>query len=113
MRRNILDAIKRKLVGNKQVRFGEVVKFEPILHNKPRFSKCPWVDLADIEGRHDKATSKAAMTTWRFCATGVDGLEETSLMREVFEAWKPKPKPGELRSGVDSLGSCLNLLDSS
>ena len=110
MRRNILDAIKRKLVGNKQVHFGEVVKFEPILHNRPKFTQCPWVDLAEIEEGHDKETLQAAMRTWRFCATGVDGMEETCLMREVFEAWKPKPKAG---SCGDSLDSSLNLLDSS
>ena len=84
MRRNILEAIRRKLAGNKQVRFGEVEKLEPILHKRPKFTKCPWVDLAEIEEGHDKETLQAAMTTWRFCATGVDGLEETSLMREVF-----------------------------
>ena len=111
MRRNILEAIRRKLAGNKQVRFGEVEKLEPILHNRPKFTKCPWVDLAEIEEGHDKETLLAAMTTWRFCATGVDGLEETSLMREVFEAWKPKPKAGA--AGVDSLDSSLDSLDSS
>ena len=99
MRRNILEAIRRKLAGNKQVRFGEVEKLEPILHKRPKFTKCPWVDLAEIEEGHDKETLQAAMTTWRFCATGVDGLEETSLMREVFKAWKPKPKAGSCGGG--------------
>ena len=94
MRRNILNAIKQKLVGNKTVRFGEVEKFEPILHKKPKFSKCPWVDLAEIEESHDKETLQAAMRTWRFCATGLDGQEERSLMDDAFNAWKPKPKAG-------------------
>ncbi|CAL1143164.1 unnamed protein product [Cladocopium goreaui] len=92
MRRTILNAIKRKLVGNKTVRFGEVEKFEPILINKPKFSKCPWIDLAEIEERNDQATLRAAMRTWRFCATGLDGQEERSLMYDAFNAWKPKPK---------------------
>ena len=94
MRRTILNAIKRKLVGNKTVRFGEVEKFEPILINKPKFSKCPWIDLAEIEERNDQATLRAAMRTWRFCATGLDGQEERSLMYDAFNAWKPKPKAG-------------------
>ena len=54
------------------------------IHASGAETHCPWVDLAEIEEGHDKETLQAAMTTWRFCATGVDGLEETSLMREVF-----------------------------
>ena len=84
MRKKILGAIKRKLIGSRTVRFGEVLKFEPILNQKPRFSKCPWVDLDEIEVRNDKVTLQAAITTWRFCATGLDGQEETSLMENAF-----------------------------
>ena len=84
MRKKILGAIKRKLIGSRTVRFGEVLKFEPILNQKPRFSKCPWVDLDEIEVRNDKVTLQAAITTWRFCATGLDGQEETTLMDNAF-----------------------------
>ena len=94
MRKKILGAIKRKLIGSRTVRFGEVVQYEPMLKNKPRFSKCPWVDLDEIEVRNDKMTLKAAITTWRFCATGLDGQEETALKENAFNAWKPKPKAG-------------------
>eukprot|EP00435_Cladocopium_sp_Y103_P076070 s11_g75.t1 len=73
MRMKILDAIRRKLIGNRKVRFGEVLKFEPILNKKPS-TKCPWVELDEIEVRHDTATWQAAIRTWRFCATGVTGL---------------------------------------
>ena len=66
MRKKILGAIKRKLIGSRTVRFGEVLQYEPMLKNKPRFSKCPWVDLDEIEVRNDKMTLKAAITTWRF-----------------------------------------------
>eukprot|EP00435_Cladocopium_sp_Y103_P033642 s714_g8.t1 len=91
LRKKILEAIKRKLIGNRKVRFGEVLKFEPILNKKPS-TKCPWVELDEIEVRHDTATWQAAIRTWRFCATGVDGLEDISLMRDVFNAWKSTPK---------------------
>ena len=29
-----------------------------------------------------------------FGTTGVDGLEDVSLVQDVFNAWKPKPKAG-------------------
>jgi hypothetical protein len=93
MRKKILDAIKRKLVGNKKVRFGEIMKYDPIL-KKPS-TKCPWVEIDEIEVRHDKETWQAAIRTWRFCTTGLDGLEEISLLRKAFDIWRPKPKaPG-------------------
>eukprot|EP00435_Cladocopium_sp_Y103_P002590 s3820_g1.t1 len=34
IRKKILQAIRRKLAGNRKVRFGEVRKFEPILHKQ-------------------------------------------------------------------------------
>lgn len=93
MRKKILEACKRKLIGNKRVRFGEVRKFEPILNKKPS-TKCPWVEIDEIEVRHDKVTLLAAIRTWRFCTTGVDGLEEISLLRDAFEIWRPQKKAG-------------------
>ena len=94
MRKKILDSIKRKLVGNKKVRFGEIMKYDPILNKKPS-TKCPWVEIDEIEVRHDKETWQAAIRTWRFCTTGLDGLEEISLLRKAFDTWRPKPKvPG-------------------
>ncbi|CAL1150446.1 unnamed protein product [Cladocopium goreaui] len=91
MRKKILDSIKRKLVGNKKVRFGEIMKYDPILNKKPS-TKCPWVEIDEIEVRHDKETWQAAIRTWRFCTTGLDGLEEISLLRKAFDTWRPKPK---------------------
>ena len=113
LQKKIFEAIKRKLSGKKKVRFGEVVKFEPILTKKPKYTKCAWVDAQEMEDRHEQATLQAAMRTWRFCATGLDGLEEESLTQDVFEAWKPKPKAGSGRPGVDSLDSSLDSLDPS
>mmetsp|Transcript_54599 Transcript_54599/g.86794 ORF Transcript_54599/g.86794 Transcript_54599/m.86794 type:complete len:222 (-) Transcript_54599:103-768(-) len=92
LRGTILAAIKLKLTGNKKARFGDVESYEPVLTQPPKFSKCLWMDLADIEERHDKVTLQAALTTWRFCATGIDGKEEDSLKQTVFDAWKPKQK---------------------
>ena len=91
-RKRILDAIKRKLGGKKKVAFGEVVEFEATLAKKPKFTQCIWVDLDEIQAGHDEATLQAAMRTWRFCTSGVDGLEDVSLVQDVFNAWKPKPK---------------------
>lgn len=91
MRKKILEACKRKLIGNKRVRFGEVRKFDPILNKKPS-TKCPWLEIDEIEVRHDNETLQAAIRTWRFCATGVDGLEEISLLRDAFEIWRPQKK---------------------
>ena len=94
MRNKILKAIKRRLVGTRTVRFGDTVIFEPILKKPPKYSQCPWVDVDEMEVRRETAILKAAFRTWRFCATGMDGLEEVSQMQEVFDAWKPKPKAG-------------------
>lgn len=91
MRKKILEACKRKLIGNKRVRFGEVRKFDPILNKKPS-TKCPWLEIDEIEVRHDNETLQTAIRTWRFCATGVDGLEEISLLRDAFEIWRPQKK---------------------
>ena len=113
LRGTILAAIKLKLTGNKKARFGDVESYEPVLTQPPKFSKCLWMDLADIEERHDKVTLQAALTTWRFCATGIDGKEEDSLKQTVFDAWKPKQKAGNGRPGVDSLDSSLDSLDPS
>eukprot|EP00435_Cladocopium_sp_Y103_P039515 s1177_g10.t1 len=79
-------AIKRKLEANKKLRFGEVEKFDPILKKKPS-TKCPWTE---IDVTHDTMTLRAAVRTWRFCTTGLDGLEEETVMRNAFEAMKPE-----------------------
>eukprot|EP00435_Cladocopium_sp_Y103_P035539 s765_g9.t1 len=91
LRKKILVAIKRKLVGNQKVRFGEILKFDPILTKIPNRG-CPWLNIDAIEVRHDRDTWQAAIRTWRFCSTGMDGLEEISLLRDVFDAWKATPK---------------------
>ena len=101
MRKKILHACRRKLMGNKRVRFGEVLRFEPILHKKPS-TKCPWLEIDEIEVR------------WRFCTTGVDGLEEISLLRDAFEIWRPQKKAGyrnriEVRPGVIWISSRVHL----
>lgn len=113
MRKKILHACRRKLMGNKRVRFGEVLRFEPILHKKPS-TKCPWVEIDEIEVRHGNLTLQAAIRTWRFCTTGVDGLEEISLLRDAFEIWRPQKKAGyrnriEVRPGVIWISSRVHL----
>ena len=113
MRKKILHACRRKLMGNKRVRFGEVLRFEPILHKKPS-TKCPWLEIDEIEVRHDNLTLQAAIRTWRFCTTGVDGLEEISLLRDAFEIWRPQKKAGyrnriEVRPGVIWISSRVHL----
>lgn len=90
-----------------------VLRFEPILHKKPS-TKCPWLEIDEIEVRHDNLTLQAAIRTWRFCTTGVDGLEEISLLRDAFEIWRPQKKAGyrnriEVRPGVIWISSRVHL----
>jgi selenocysteine lyase/cysteine desulfurase len=89
MRKKIMEAIKTKFRGNRKVRFGQIVKHEPILKKRPN-GKCPWTEIDHIEVTHDNMALRAAVRTWRFCATGFDGLEEEALMRKAFQAMKPE-----------------------
>ena len=89
MRKKIMEAIKTKFRGNRKVRFGQIVKYEPILKKRPN-GKCPWTEIDHIEVTHDNMALRAAVRTWRFCATGFDGLEEEALMRKAFQAMKPE-----------------------
>ena len=89
MRKKIMEAIKTKFRGNRKVRFGQIVKYEPILKKRPN-GKCPWTEIDHIEVTHDNMALRAAVRTWRFCTTGFDGLEEEALMRKAFQAMKPE-----------------------
>ena len=89
MRNKIMDAIKRKFRGSRKVRFGEIVKHDPILKKRPT-GKCAWTEIDHIEVTHENMALRAAVRTWRFCATGLDGLEEETLMRKAFQAMKPE-----------------------
>ena len=44
MRKKIMEAIKTKFRGNRKVRFGQIVKYEPILKKRPN-GKCPWTEI--------------------------------------------------------------------
>eukprot|EP00438_Fugacium_kawagutii_P014039 Skav204146 [mRNA] locus=scaffold903:102043:102420:+ [translate_table: standard] len=91
MRTKIIEACQRKLSGNlKKTRFGGVEMYDPVLTTRPS-GKNPWKDLGDLEKSQDKDTYRAAFRTWRFCATGVDGLEEDELIRDSFESWRQLP----------------------
>ena len=90
MRKKILEACRRRLAGSREVRFEvQVDRYEPILKNYPRRGSC-WNCIDDLEVKTDKRKLLAAVRTWRFCTTGIDGLEEIHLLRTAFEGWRPK-----------------------
>eukprot|EP00438_Fugacium_kawagutii_P012689 Skav222693 [mRNA] locus=scaffold402:55957:56322:+ [translate_table: standard] len=91
MRVKILDAYRCKLGGvKKKTRFGETLWFDPVLKKRPT-GKCAWTEIDHIETGYDKETYRAAFRTWRFSATGVDGLEEGQLLRDAFDSWRSAP----------------------
>eukprot|EP00438_Fugacium_kawagutii_P033431 Skav208817 [mRNA] locus=scaffold667:109892:110293:+ [translate_table: standard] len=104
MRVKILEACKHKLGGcQKKTRFGDVEWFEPVLKKRPH-GKSVWSEIDHIEVKNDKVTYRAALRTWRFATTGLDGLEEEALLQDAFDAWRPqpaeKPEPQENSENV-------------
>eukprot|EP00438_Fugacium_kawagutii_P015796 Skav230684 [mRNA] locus=scaffold2202:105575:105952:- [translate_table: standard] len=101
MRVKILEACECKLGGvKKKTRFGETVWFDPVLNKRPT-GKCVWTEMDYVETKYDKATYRAAFTTWRFCTTGVDGLEEEQLLRDTFDSWRSVPPENPLERFFD------------
>ena len=89
LRIKVMESVRTKLAGCRQIRWGQIEYFDSILRKKPSL-KCPWCEIDEIEVRHDKMALKAAVTTWKFMTTGFDGLERESLMRKAFDAMRPK-----------------------
>ena len=90
---SILDACKRKLIGNKKVCFRLMQEFSRI-QRKKLSTECPWGELEDMEARRDSIlsfrTSISSMSTQGHLVVrislgpgrsvqGLDGLEERQL----------------------------------
>ena len=99
MRQKIFNAVKRRLICNKQVRFGEAVKFEPILNKKPRSNRGFFVRVGSNSTTSPKRTF--------FFPPSL------RLMASRIFFMKTQTKGRELRCGVDSLHSSLDSLGSS